>query len=58
MMATLRLSTESERKIFVQNKDTSKFDMALKQSLDTIQSRTAWVQVCSYAGDRAVPKFG
>ena len=29
----------------LKNKDTSKFDMALKQALDNVQSRAAWVKV-------------
>ena len=29
-----------------QDKDTSKFDMALKQTLDSIKARAAWVKVC------------
>ena len=43
--------TDIKHKYSLQKKDTSKFDMALKQSLDTIQSRAAWVQVSSYVDD-------
>lgn len=32
------------------DKDTSKFDMALKQTLDSIRARAAWVQVCHAHG--------
>ena len=32
----------------MQDKDTSKFDMALKQTLDSIRARAAWVKVCVY----------
>ncbi|KAJ8489143.1 hypothetical protein ONZ51_g3140 [Trametes cubensis] len=33
-----------ETAAFFKDKDTSKFDMALKQTLDTIKSRAAWVK--------------
>ncbi|KAL1947448.1 hypothetical protein VTO73DRAFT_14409 [Trametes versicolor] len=33
-----------ETAAFFKDKDTSKFDMALKQTLDTIRSRAAWVK--------------
>ncbi|CDO74865.1 hypothetical protein BN946_scf185004.g15 [Trametes cinnabarina] len=33
-----------ETAAFFQDKDTSKFDMALKQTLDSIRSRAAWVK--------------
>ena len=31
--------------MLLQDKDTSKFDMALNQTLDSIKSRAAWVKV-------------
>ena len=44
-----QLSSEKdyeETAAFFKKRDTSQYDMALKQTLENIQARAAWIKVC------------